>query len=239
MPLRLRSFVAYLVVWILSLGWFAFFQSWGGFNDPDDFYHAKIASVMSVQGPLHAFPWLDLTLFDKGFSDHHLLFHLLLIPFIRWWGCCDADCRCCVRNLHLVLYACLRRLTSTSGSMDGSRRALLSAFVRLSLAKASPLALVCSFWGSLDATRVVTPSVPNAGLGSWEVSSDADMLCPMEVGHCSHRAGVVLMGAACVDRFVLDRPWRASLRNVPWIIFVATMVERIGTLIHNFPQNIF
>jgi hypothetical protein len=52
----------------------------------DGYYHVKIAWLMAQQGwkilfPV-PFPWLQLTVLNPGeFTDHHLLFHLLLAPF--------------------------------------------------------------------------------------------------------------------------------------------------------------
>ena len=52
----------------------------------DGYYHVKIARLMLEQGwrvlfPLD-FPWLQLTILNPNeFTDHHLLFHLLLVPF--------------------------------------------------------------------------------------------------------------------------------------------------------------
>src|SRR5215212_1898491 len=50
----------------------------------DGLYHIKIAEVMRKAGlpaPI-AFPWLQLTILNpRDFTDHHLLFHLILEPF--------------------------------------------------------------------------------------------------------------------------------------------------------------
>jgi hypothetical protein len=52
----------------------------------DGYYHIKISRLMLEQGwrmlfPLD-FPWLQLTVLNPSeFTDHHLLFHLLLVPF--------------------------------------------------------------------------------------------------------------------------------------------------------------
>jgi len=52
----------------------------------DGFYHIKFAQIMREQGwrmllPIH-FPWLQLTILNpQEYTNHHLLFHLLLTPF--------------------------------------------------------------------------------------------------------------------------------------------------------------
>lgn len=50
--------------------------------DIDGYYHIKMAALIREYGlPLH-FPWLKLTLLDEaGYTDHHLLQHILQIPF--------------------------------------------------------------------------------------------------------------------------------------------------------------
>ncbi|MBI4250670.1 hypothetical protein HY622_03720 [Candidatus Uhrbacteria bacterium] len=57
------------------------------FNDPDSFYHARITELMiEKRGILTEFPWLPFTAFSQSFIDHHLAYHLFLIPFIALWG---------------------------------------------------------------------------------------------------------------------------------------------------------
>jgi hypothetical protein len=48
----------------------------------DGYYHIRFAEVMRQQGLRPDFIWLPLTILSpEQFSDHHLLFHVLLIPF--------------------------------------------------------------------------------------------------------------------------------------------------------------
>ena len=47
----------------------------------DGYYHIKFAQLIREGGFLRAFPWLPLTTFGERFSDMHLLFHYLLVPF--------------------------------------------------------------------------------------------------------------------------------------------------------------
>ena len=48
----------------------------------DGYYHVKMANLMRLQGLKPDFPWLPLTILNPGeFSDHHFLFHVLMIPF--------------------------------------------------------------------------------------------------------------------------------------------------------------
>lgn len=54
------------------------------FADPDSFYHARLAQLMSEQGIITSFPYLRYTYLYEHFTDHHLLYHLILIPFVKW-----------------------------------------------------------------------------------------------------------------------------------------------------------
>src|SRR5689334_11101499 len=75
-----------LFVFLACLAWFAVLQPWGGFSDPDAFYHAKMAVLLMQRSPLQSFSWLDLTSFDRLFSNQHFLFHVVLIPFVKLFG---------------------------------------------------------------------------------------------------------------------------------------------------------
>ncbi len=146
-----NRWVEYSLVFVASVAWFAFFQTWGRFVDPDGFTHAKIAQLISERGFLHAFPWLDLTILDRYFVDQHLGLHLLEIPFIKLFGILPGAqlaavifAACCITGF----YGCAHLL--------GARRPALWAFlvataslamVRLSLAKSSPLAILCFIFG--------------------------------------------------------------------------------------------
>ena len=48
----------------------------------DGYYHIKVAELTRQQGLPLAFPWLPLTILDEhGYSDHHMLLHVLQAPF--------------------------------------------------------------------------------------------------------------------------------------------------------------
>lgn len=51
-------------------------------SDPDTFYHLKMAELTREQGVIKDFPWLQFTVFQGNYIDHHFLFHVFLIPFI-------------------------------------------------------------------------------------------------------------------------------------------------------------
>jgi len=50
---------------------------------PDSFYHTKFALLMKDRGIIQNFPWTQFTTYRDLFVDHHLGYHLLLIPFLN------------------------------------------------------------------------------------------------------------------------------------------------------------
>lgn len=70
----------------LLIGVFALF-SWLKqapiFLDGDPFYHAKVAQLMIEQhGIVKEFPWMPGSILAEHYYDHHLLYHVALIPFV-------------------------------------------------------------------------------------------------------------------------------------------------------------
>ncbi len=50
--------------------------------DPDGYYHIKMAKLIRTEGIPTPFPYLPFTILnEKGYSDHHLLLHIIQIPF--------------------------------------------------------------------------------------------------------------------------------------------------------------
>jgi hypothetical protein len=72
----------YFLVGLASLAWFGFLQLDYSFADPDAFYHAKMPLMIVEQGASTTFPWLSATTLAYSYTNHHFLFHLLLIPFV-------------------------------------------------------------------------------------------------------------------------------------------------------------
>lgn len=73
-----------LLVGTAAAGVFTFLLIDPTFADPDSFYHARLAQLMSEQGILTDFPYLRYTYLYDHFTDHHLLYHLILVPFVKW-----------------------------------------------------------------------------------------------------------------------------------------------------------
>lgn len=72
----------YLAIFIIMACFYGYWQ-WGDFiGDPDGFYHAKIALFLSQGELLKSLPWMQYTTLNQNFTDHQLLYHLLLTPFV-------------------------------------------------------------------------------------------------------------------------------------------------------------
>lgn len=80
---KLRPLFLYALVFIISLTLFSYLQFDRTFADPDSFYHAKMAALLADRGIITQFPWLSATNFKTSFIDHHFLYHLALVPFVK------------------------------------------------------------------------------------------------------------------------------------------------------------
>ncbi|MFA5022291.1 MAG: hypothetical protein WC508_04400 [Patescibacteria group bacterium] len=78
-----RPYILYLLLLVITFSFFAYLQWWPAFADPDSFYHAKMALQLVDQGATTEFPWLSATTLKYDFVDHHFLYHLALIPFVK------------------------------------------------------------------------------------------------------------------------------------------------------------
>jgi hypothetical protein len=71
-----------IILFLLSFFLFLSLQIIPAFPDPDSFYHAKMALLIKEQGIIKNFPWLQMSVLSSFFTDHHLLYHFFLIPFL-------------------------------------------------------------------------------------------------------------------------------------------------------------
>lgn len=81
-----QRLILYFVLFCLVFGYFFWLTNSQSFPDPDSFYHAKMVEIIRDHGLIKEFHWLPLTTLDKVFIDHHLLYHLLLVPFSYSWS---------------------------------------------------------------------------------------------------------------------------------------------------------
>ena len=71
-----------MIVFIIAFSLFTLLQASPTLADPDSFYHIKAAELIRDQGIIKDFPWLQATTLKDNYTDHHFLYHLLLIPFV-------------------------------------------------------------------------------------------------------------------------------------------------------------
>ena len=90
--MRFKILTIYLpltAIFVVCYIFFSLFQFKGTmplFSGEDSFYHVGMAKFILNHGIVQTFPWLHFTTINAKFVDHELLFHLLLIPFIKLFG---------------------------------------------------------------------------------------------------------------------------------------------------------
>lgn len=85
----LITIFSFATVFLISFVFFALFEFKGTmplFSGEDSFYHVGMAKYISSHGIPQTFPYLNFTIINDKFVDHQLLFHLLLVPFIKLFG---------------------------------------------------------------------------------------------------------------------------------------------------------
>ena len=85
----LTFYLPLAAIFIASFVFFTLFQfkkTMPLFSGEDSFYHVGMAKFILNHGIVQTFPWLQFTTLNAKFVDHELLFHLLLIPFIKLFG---------------------------------------------------------------------------------------------------------------------------------------------------------
>lgn len=75
-----KKWILFPLIFFVSLAMFGWLQIEPTLLDPDSFYHAEMAELISGQGIIIDFPWLSQTILTNDFADQHLLYHLLLAP---------------------------------------------------------------------------------------------------------------------------------------------------------------
>lgn len=76
----------YFGVFLLVGAIYGWLQHAPTFLDPDSFYHVKMAELLMQRGIVRDFTWLPFTTLAHAYTDHHFLYHVLLVPFIVAFG---------------------------------------------------------------------------------------------------------------------------------------------------------
>jgi len=78
--------LSYALIIVIAFSYFLIFQIYPSFADPDSFYHVKVSELILEDGVIKDFPWLQFTTLKDSYVDQHFLYHLILIPFIKFLG---------------------------------------------------------------------------------------------------------------------------------------------------------
>ncbi|MEK7496776.1 MAG: hypothetical protein AAB657_02620 [Patescibacteria group bacterium] len=70
------------LVFVVSLLLFTFLQAPNKLADPDSFYHTKLTVMLRDYGVVREFPWTQESLYKNIFIDHHLGYHIIILPFL-------------------------------------------------------------------------------------------------------------------------------------------------------------
>lgn len=227
--MRFKKPLEFIVVFLISIVWFAFFMPWNGFVDPDAFYHAKASALTWEHGAIVSFPWLDLTVLGKTFADQHFLFHVFSAPFSAVFGMqlgsriasvllaalCLATFYAVLRGLKLALPWFWTLLLAASAPM----------LFRLLLVKASPLAILLFLAGIYAAWR--KKHVFLAGISALYVLSHGGFLFLW--------GSTILLawGAWLYDVVIQNKKWLMALRGGYLAsILACSLGIAVGLLLH-------
>lgn len=143
--------IAGLGLFFLSLIFFAWLEQAPTLSDPDSFYHIKIAQMMGQEGLVKNFPYLPFTTLQDGYIDHHLLYHLYLSPWVKFF---PPLLGAKMGHIFLValalsaLYFLLLKFKVRGASWYIVFLLFIEPFVfRMGLIKAQPLSLLILFFG--------------------------------------------------------------------------------------------
>jgi len=81
-----NQFILYLVIFFIAFFVLLWIQTSPNLADPDSFYHLKMSKLIAESGPIMDFPWLQQTVLKDNYTDHHFLYHVAAIPFIKILG---------------------------------------------------------------------------------------------------------------------------------------------------------
>lgn len=79
-----NTFLPYLILFEIAFILYYILQNKLTFLDPDSFYHVKMAVLMKSSGIIKDFPYLQYTVLNEYYTDHHLLYHAALVPFVTF-----------------------------------------------------------------------------------------------------------------------------------------------------------
>lgn len=144
-----RQYFLYLLLFVIAISLFTYLHDSPTFADPDSFYHAKMAEILAERGTITEFPWLSATTLRYNFVDHHFLYHLALIPFVKLFppllGLKIATVLFATLTI-LVIFWFLRQMKVKGAFWYALFLLTINPFIfRLNLAKAQQLVIIMLF----------------------------------------------------------------------------------------------
>ena len=75
-----------ITVFLVSLLFFSFlFIRFPLIHDGDSYYHLSVAKLYARDGFVDQLDWARYSVMNSAFGDKEFLFHLLLVPFVKWF----------------------------------------------------------------------------------------------------------------------------------------------------------
>ncbi len=237
----MKTKLTFLSLLIFFIAWFSFITPQDRFADPDVFYHITTAKLISEQGPLTEFPWLDLTALGSTYADQHFLFHVLQIPFLQFLDPLDAArvsaitfAVLCLLIISIVFY----KLNIKLWWLWPILLTLTQPFTtRLIQGKASPLAITLWFLGIVACISLRPKSPPDKG----EVWRGLVAICSISFLFTLTHGGWILLPLSLLLILLGDLIYRLALyvirnskyefQNSIFHILLASMVGSLAGLI--------
>ncbi len=235
-----HAWVRRLGLSVVLIAWFVAFQPWGGFADPDAFYHSTMAAIMLKQGLIHEFAWLDLTSFAQPFVNQHVLFHAALMPFVAVFGALPGG------QIAAVVFAlvfcavfawCLKVLKSPAPLFWTLVLATLPAMTaRLSYGKASPLAVslfmlgVTAVMAGLPLLAFIVSTLFVLTHAGWPL-----LLLTQGALIVGHALALWSIESVPVVKIVKDKTWLKG-----WLVFAASLAGTVlGITVHPYRAQLW
>jgi hypothetical protein len=227
----------------IALGIFSFIQSDPVFPDPDSFYHATMAEIMAENGPIKAFFSLPYTILSESFADHHFLYHVLLIPFTKFFPPLFGAKLASVilaASFILVFYVFLKRRNVSGAIWYSLLLIFFNAFVfRLNLTKATSFSLIILFLSLLAIIEqrylllFILSTLYVLSYGGFAILFLAVLLLILAsvFGHLTKKLLSDSIAPHSTNSAPTDSCWKPAVSVISGI--------GVGLLTHpNFPQNI-
>lgn len=146
-----NQFILYLLIFFIAFLAYLWIQATPSFLDPDSFYHLKMTELIAAKGPILDFPWLQFTVLKDYYIDHHFLYHVCAIPFIKILGNFVGFKFYTVILATLfifIAYVFLKKEKIKYAEVFALALLFAPDFMfRISLAKATAFSLILLFWG--------------------------------------------------------------------------------------------